>query len=82
MDERINVKILGRTIGTAIGWDQVADEVVFFYDFASNGKNGLPNGGLQFDYLSGTIEVIAEDGRTIVETHDVIAFFKDVPADK
>lgn len=56
----MDVKVLGRTIGTASGWDQVDDEILFFYDFVPNAKVMLPSGDLQWDYLNGIIEVIRD----------------------
>lgn len=60
---RMPVKFCGIVLGTASGWDQVADEVLHFYDFTSS-RSDLPNavGGISIDYLNGRIEFYDDAG--------------------
>lgn len=63
MEDRFDVKILGRVVGTAIGWDEMDVGVMFIYGFESNGKTTLENGDLNVDYINGKFEYFNEAGQ-------------------
>lgn len=72
-NKRMNVRVLGKDIGTAEGWDQMDTNVFMFYDFkASEEFNKIPNGDACFDFLEGTIQYHDDKGN-VVNSHDMIA---------
>ena len=56
----MDVKVLGRTIGIASGWDQIDEDVICFYDFEPNAKVAVPSGLLQVDMVEGILEVVRD----------------------
>jgi len=62
--ERIPVKLLGRTIGTASGWDG-DDTSMVFYEFTPHTvlADDLPPGDLSFSYDEGDFSYYDDDGK-------------------
>lgn len=63
-EDRMNVIIMGRFLGTASGWDQVTDWVVQFYDFQCT------NDALK--HVKGIVSIISIDHET-----GIVEFFDD-----
>lgn len=80
MFERINVKLLGRTLGTASGWDGDPGEQIWFEDFLPKEGLALPTGQLGYSALEGLIGLTYEDG-AFKEAFDVVSFLHGVPRD-
>lgn len=55
IEERMEVIVMGRALGTASGWDQADNEAIFFYDFVPYSATGLKAcETLLIDFPSGT----------------------------
>lgn len=62
-EDRMEVKFCGIILGSASGWDQIADQIIHFYDFVSS-IAVLPDavGGISIDYLNGLVEFYDDAG--------------------
>jgi len=58
---RMDVVVLGITIGTASGWDETTDFGLTFYDFEAK-LSGILEGDLYVDFQSGALQVTPLDG--------------------
>lgn len=69
----MKVKILGKVIGTASGWDQVTDDGVQFYDYKGSIKelDGCDN--FYFDWVTGKVELYDDEGE-VLATYDYKIF--------
>lgn len=76
-DERIEVDILGRNLGTASGWDGEPFETIWFYDFEPSEGIDLQKGQLQVNFQTGEIG-IADDGGEVQLPLDIISFLSEV----
>lgn len=61
-DDRIEVKIIGFTIGTASGWDDMGINIIFFYDFEPNPGFNISGDGLNIDFNTGVISAYDNEG--------------------
>lgn len=62
--ERMEVKILGRVIGIASGWDQADTHAVQFYDFEPAPGVALVSSTCQIvDFESGSVYSVDDEGR-------------------
>jgi hypothetical protein len=69
--DRMPLIIMGRVIGTASGWDQVGDTMLYFYDVDTKGDLGFPAPfDMAFDYLTGAIELYGNVGQTVLTRVD------------
>ena len=65
-DERLEVIVLGRLLGTASGWDRADDEFPYFYDFSP--AEGVPIEAaylLNVDYNKGIISTENREGKEL-----------------
>lgn len=76
-EERIEVKILGRVLGTASGWDGDPGEVIWFYDFEPKEGINLQKGELQFNFDTGNFGLPDEEGELIAPL-DMVSFLSGV----
>lgn len=74
----MEVKILGRVLGTASGWDGDLGENVWFYDFKPNEGIDLPAGDLLFDETNGMIGLTTDEGE-ISNGQDICKFLAPLP---
>lgn len=75
----MKVIFCGRLFGTASGWDQVADQTLFFYDFKwaekafpADKAYQFECDGLEIDYERGVVTCYAADGLTVLFVHDIV----------
>jgi hypothetical protein len=83
-DERMPVTIMGRTIGTASGWDG-EDQTLGFYDFEPSETTAAElskTNSLQIDFTTGKITAWNEDGCLEWEILDGIAVLAKLPLDE
>ena len=73
-------KILGRTIGTASGWDQSDTFVMMLYDFKPSAGIDLPSGTLCINFESGIAETYDDEGQTLI-ARDIVATLSRLPAE-
>ena len=66
-EERIDVTILGKTIGTASGWDEFSDFCLGFYDFKSSADHIPDADCLAVDLNTGVLS-IENDGSVVEKT--------------
>lgn len=77
MDDRNDYKFLGVTIGSANGWDGDTDAYTL-YDFIPRMSIALPACScLNIDLVEGKVEAYAEDGATVISTHDFLTVLKN-----
>ena len=78
-DGRLDVTVEGRSLGTSDGWDQVDDEIMYFYDFRPfDHVTTIPAGDLAWNQTDGTLEVYTDDGINVVFSGDVIDLLKNI----
>jgi hypothetical protein len=73
----MNVIFCGRLFGTASGFDQVADEILYFYDFvwAKRGYDHFACDDLEIDYGLGLLKGYAsENDGTPLWSEDIVDF--------
>jgi hypothetical protein len=70
MSDRTTVTILGRTLGTASGWDGDPGECIVLYDFEPLTGIDLPKGDLTFDEVNDTLG-----------PHNAVEFLSTIPRD-
>lgn len=68
MEDRMEVKLLGKVLGTASGWDEVDDHCVVFYNLATNtfGQKLLKFWGedyrdFEVNFVTGEVVIIKSD---------------------
>lgn len=66
-EDRMEVKFCGMVLGSASDWDQVADEIIHFYDFLSGRPEFPDSNGLNIDYLNGIFTFHDADGKPVKE---------------
>lgn len=81
MTERMPVKIMGRTLGTAKGWDEAGSNVFIFYDFIPKEGVKIKQGDLQVNTETGTADIINKDGQSLDIIHDLIPILYRLPQD-
>lgn len=57
----MEVKILGKDIGVARGWDQTGDTEIFFYSCDTHGIYPDLEGDFVFDYMEGVFRKYDDD---------------------
>ena len=77
MSKRIEVDLLGRNLGTAIGWGTDQDGSLFYYGFEPGKGINLETGRLSIDSHKGTIWVENEDGNVLI-VWDIVSFLQGV----
>ena len=82
MAERITVSVLGRTIGTARGWDGDLGELTCYYDFEPKSGIDLPIGDLYITDSNGTIGLSDEETGEPLNAQDVVTVLSTIPRDK
>jgi len=80
-EERMEVKVLGRVLGTASGWDGDPGETVWFYDFQAVSGLHLPFTSLAVDFLNGYIGTLDNETGEFTKnsTNDIVLFLSGVP---
>lgn len=76
-EDRIEVDILGRNLGTASGWDGEPSECISFYEFQPRDGIKLKFGELQVDFTKGLICLQDPEGE-IEEPKDLVEFLYQV----
>ncbi len=82
MSERIDVTILGRTIGTASGYDGDPGEWVCYYDFEPKAGIDLPKGDLAVNEITGTIGLSNEETGEPFDGQDIVLVLFNIPRNK
>lgn len=77
-DKRVNWKVLGRTIGTGTGWDQLDTVDFIIYDFEPAQGISIPSGDLCVLYEVGKVEMYGDDGE-VTFSADIVATLRDIP---
>jgi hypothetical protein len=77
MSERIDWMVLGRTIGTATGWDGDMEPMII-YDFIPYKEVKLPHGDLSIDFMKGLFITYDPDGNE-VQSLDMIEILMTLP---
>ena len=70
--------VCGRNIGTATGWDQVGDFILYLYDFEPRPGSKLPDADISVDFRRGKICSFDDDGKVVVEL-DLVDTLRDLP---
>lgn len=73
MSERIEIKLMGKVLGTADGWDGEMPTFAF-YDFQPAEGISLKAGDLQIDYETGMFDIVAESG-DVLDTGSIVPLF-------
>jgi len=75
---QLDVKLLGRDIGTASGWDEWSDNGMIYYDLVPTGEyaNLLTPGDWAVDFTEGTIGNYNDEGERLIE-FDLIQLFSE-----
>jgi len=77
IEDRLEVNILGRNLGTASGWDGEPGENIWFYDFEPVDDIDLPKCTLSIDFTKG--EIGAQDDEGLVQLPlDIVSFLNGV----
>lgn len=76
-EDRIEVDILGRNLGTASGWDGDPGECIWFYEFQPRDGVDLKSGDLQIDFVKGLIGIQGPEGE-ILDPEDAVYFLNEV----
>lgn len=79
--ERIDIKLLGRTIGTAAGWDGDPGELTWYYDFQPKNGIDLLKGDLAFHETDRLIGDLNPESGEFVDSRDVVQFMSAIPRD-
>jgi len=82
MSKRITVSVLGRTIGTATGWDGDPSGWTCYYDFEPKSGIDLPIGDLYLNDNNGTIGLSNEETGEPLNAQDVVTVLSAIPRDK
>lgn len=77
-EDRIEVDVLGRNLGTASGWDGDMGECIWFYDFEPDEGIDLPKGMIQIDYNKGIMGVPDDESGVITDAFDIVVFLSKV----
>lgn len=62
MEEVIEVKILGKVIGVATGWDESGDTSIQYYDYVGYVSELMETSCFSFNWGSGEFELHDDDG--------------------
>lgn len=81
-DKPMIVMILGRTIGTAGGWDGDEQTLVFYNFIPVASIDKSITGTLQVEMEKGILSVLDDDGIETTQQHDLIDFFRQFPRDE
>lgn len=80
MGKRIEVKILGRHLGTASGWDGDPGDSYWFYDFQSANGVNLQGDELYINETDGELGFeVSEDTGKIIDPIDICQFLVNIP---
>lgn len=63
----MEVKILGKVIGTASGWDEGGDSYLMVYDYSGSISELEETSCFSFDWISGEFELYDEDGEVVAK---------------
>lgn len=74
--KQIEWTVLGRSIGTASGWDQADTFSMMLYDFEPTQGVDLPAGTLCIDFESGLAETYDDAGNVVTSQDLVLAISK------
>lgn len=76
-DERVEVDILGKTIGTCTGWDEIDTLILVFYDFVPDEvhKDSLIEGDITVYYDKGLIRYYYDDEGGITKEIAILDLF-------
>lgn len=79
-DDRFDVLILGRKIGTTDGWDGAGEHILHFYNFISTTPmlEAPPGAGICIDFETGDIEIYDAEGEPISKS-DALDIIRDLP---
>ena len=77
IEDRFEVNILGRNLGTAFGWDGEPSELIWFYDFEPRDGIALEKGVLQVNFIKGEVGMQNDDGEVSFPL-DIISFLSGV----
>jgi hypothetical protein len=76
----IPVDVLGRLWGNASGWDQVAEQVIYFYDFEPAPGVPLPKGsGIAFCFDRGFVETYDDTTGEVNWSSDLVPIAASLP---
>ena len=82
MPQRLTITILGRTIGTASGWDGDPGQWVSYYDFMPYAGIDLPIGDLTVDDENGIVGLSNPETGEFFEPQDIVSLLQNIPRDK
>lgn len=77
-ENRMEVKVLGRVLGTADGWDGDLGEYMVFYDFKPLPGIDLEEGDMQIDFDKDLIGVIDEKADFIGGGKPLVEFLSTI----
>jgi len=80
-DEITTLEVLGRDLGTFVGYDQISDNTYIFYGFkpVSYLHVDIPTCDLIVDYLKGWFSCESLDSEEILKTMDMLELLAKVP---
>lgn len=80
MAKRMEVKVLGRILGTANGWDGDGSEVFWFDDFKPKEDIPIkPCDSLQVDLINGWMGESDPNDENIIDPIDICQFLANIP---
>lgn len=82
MGERVDfkVRVLGRVIGTATGWDQHDSSVFEYYGFQPVPEVNIPHGGICIDFDNGLLTM--SDDESVEASRDLLPIIANLPQEK
>ena len=73
--DRKELKIFDRAVGTFTGWEEVDDFVLAFYDFEPYEGFDMPKSDLTVDYVKGTFKNYDDAGEVTVSKDFFLVLF-------
>ena len=78
--QRIPLQLLGRTVGTYRGWDDLEGDGLVFYEVLPAPLIAFPSGDVTVDFLGGRVLTHDLQGQ-VLTNQDLFEIIKDLPTE-